>query len=418
MNKKYLEKLEYNKILHILETFSKTYIGKEKCLNLAPSKNVCFLLEQTDQALSLIYKKGTLPLSSIPNIDIAIKNLESNFALSAIDLLEIASIFKTSRELKEYLDLELQDIDLISEYFSSLYINKDLEIEILSKILDENTIADNASSKLNYIRKAQKNLSLEIRNKLNTIVHSTTYSKYLQDSVITIKNERYVVPVKAEFRGQIKGFVHEISSSGSTIFIEPISVFELNSQLNDLKSDEQIEILRILEDLSQKVSKFTNELKNNIKIIGELDFIFARASFSKSINGIKPSINNKKQINLISARHPLIDTTKVVPIDISIGDKYSSLIITGPNTGGKTVALKTTGLLLLMAYSGILMPSNEKSSIYVFDEIFADIGDEQSIAESLSTFSAHMLNIIEITKSATENSLILLDELRFWNRPN
>ena len=418
MNKKYLEKLEYNKILNILETFSKTYIGKEKCLSLKPSNKVSFLLEQTDQALSLIYKKGSLPISSIPNIDIAIKNLESNFAVSTIDLLEIASIFKAARELKEYLDLEAQDIDLISEYFSSLYINKELEIEILSKILDENTIADNASSKLSSIRKAQKNLSLEIRNKLNTIVHSTTYSKYLQDSVITIKNERYVVPVKAEYKGQIKGFVHEISSSGSTIFIEPISVFELNSQLNNLKSDEQIEILRILEDLSQKVSKFTNELKNNIKIIGELDFIFAKATFSKSINGIKPSINNKKYVNLVSARHPLIDNIKVVPIDISIGDKYSSLIITGPNTGGKTVALKTTGLLLLMAYSGLLIPANEKSSIYVFDEIFADIGDEQSITESLSTFSAHMLNIIEITKSATKNSLILLDELRFWYGSN
>ena len=418
MNNKYLEKLEYNKILNILETFAKTYIGKEKCLSLNPSNKVSFLLEQTDQALSLIYKKGSLPISAIPNIDIAIKNLESNFAVSAQDLLEIASIFKASRELKEYFDIEIQDAELISEYFNALYTNKDLEIEILSKILDENTIADNASSKLNSIRKAQKNLSLEIRNKLNTIVHSTTYSKYLQDSVITIKNERYVVPVKAEFRGQIKGFVHEISSSGSTIFIEPISVFELNSQLNDLKSDEQIEILKILEDLSKKVSNFTNELKNNIKIIGELDFIFAKASFSKSMNGVKPSINEQKQINLLSARHPLIDSTKVVPIDISIGDKYSSLIITGPNTGGKTVALKTTGLLLLMAYSGILVPANEKSSIYVFDEIFADIGDEQSISESLSTFSAHMLNIIEITKSATQNSLILLDELRFWNRSN
>ena len=271
---------------------------------------------------------------------------------------------------------------------------------------------------MKLIRKSQKNLSLEIKNKLNTIVHSSTYSRYLQDNVITMRNERYVVPVKEEYRGQIKGFVHDISSSGSTVFVEPISVFELNNELNNLKTDEQIEILRILEELSRKFMAITNELKTNVKLIGEIDFIFAKASFSKSINGIKPTLNKNKYINLISARHPLIDKEKVVPIDISIGEKYSSLIITGPNTGGKTVALKTTGLLLLMAYSGLLIPTNENSSIYVFDNIFADIGDEQSIAESLSTFSAHMLNIVEITKSATEDSLILLDELRFWYRPN
>lgn len=418
MNKKYLEKLEYNKILYILETFSKTYIGKEKCLNLQPSKNVSFLLEQTYQAYNLICKNGNLPISAIDNIDIYIKNLESNFALNSSDLLKLTHILKTSRELKEYFIFEKEDFSFIAEYFFSLYINKPLEKEIANIILDENTISDNASSKLSSIRKAQKDVSLEIKNKLNTIIHSQTYSKYLQDNIVTIKNERYVVPVKEEYRSQIKGFVHEISSSGSTVYIEPLAVFDLNNKLNNLKTDEQIEILRILDMLSKKFACITNELKSNVEIIGDLDFIFAKASFSKSINGIKPIINTKKYVNLISARHPLIDSTKVVPIDISIGDTYSSLIITGPNTGGKTVALKTTGLLLLMAYSGILIPANEKSSIYIFDEIFADIGDEQSIAESLSTFSAHMLNIIEITKSATENSLILLDELRFWYRSN
>ena len=410
MKQKYLEKLEYNKILEILSTFSKTYIGKEKCLNIKPSKNVEYLLEQTYEAYNLTCRNGSLPLSAIDNIDILIKNLESNFALTASDLLKLTHILKTSRELKEYFFFE-EDYNLISEYFSMLYINKTLEKEISDKILDENTIADNASSKLKTIRKQQKDLSLQIRNKLNTIVHSATYSKYLQDSVITIRNERFVIPVKEEYRGQIKGFVHDISSSGSTVFIEPLAVFELNNELNNLKTDEQIEILRILEELSKKFMLITNELKSNVSLIGEIDFIFAKASFSKSINGINPVLNNNKYINLISARHPLIDKEKVVPIDISIGEKYSSLIITGPNTGGKTVALKTTGLLLLMAYSGILIPANENSSIFIFDNIFADIGDEQSIAESLSTFSAHMLNIVEITKSATESSLILLDEL-------
>ena len=415
MNIKYLQKLEYNKILEILCSFSKTYIGLEKCKKLLPSKNVDFLLNQTYQAYNLINKIGVLPISSIHNVDICIKNLESNFSLSTGDLLKLCHILKTSRELKEYFSVDLKDYNLISDYFNSLYIHKDLEKEISDKVLDENTIADNASVKLNSIRKAQKNLSLEIRNKLNTIVHSSTYSKYLQDNVITIKNERFVIPVKSEYRGQIKGFVHDISSSGSTIFIEPLVVFELNNQLNNLKADEHIEILKILEDLSKKLSIITSELKSNIEIIGELDFIFAKACYSKSINGILPSINSNKYINLISARHPLISKEKVVPININIGQKYSSLVITGPNTGGKTVALKTTGLLLLMAYSGLLIPANENSSIYIFDEIFTDIGDEQSISESLSTFSAHILNIVEITKYCTNNSLILLDELRLWN---
>ena len=409
MNSKYLDKLEYNKILEILESFAKTYLGKNLCRNLKPSTNVSFLLEQTNQALGLIYKKGNLPLSSIPNIDIAIKNLESNFALTALDLLEIGSILKTSRELREYFLNE--DCNLILDSCDLIYINKLLEKEIFDKILDENTIADSASSKLSSIRKSQKNLGVEIKNKLNSIVHSNTYSKYLQDSIVTIKNERYVIPVKEEYRSQIKGFVHDVSSSGSTIFIEPLAVFELNNELNNLKAEEAIEIAKILTELSKKLMVITNELKNNIQLIGQLDFIFAKASFSKKLNGIKPNINNEKYINLIQARHPLIDESKVVPIDISIGKDYSSLIITGPNTGGKTVCLKTTGLLLLMAYSGILIPCKENSSIYVFDNIFADIGDEQSIAESLSTFSSHILNIVEIAKNATQNSLILLDEL-------
>lgn len=411
MNKKYLEKLEYNKVLENLCLFAKTYIGIQKCKALAPSSNVNYLLEQTYEAYNLICRNGNLPISPIDNIDILIKNLESDFSLTASDLLKLTHILKTAREIKEYFSFNQEDYELIADYFSNLYTNKQLEKEITDKILDENTISDNASTKLKAIRKSQKNLSLEIKNKLNTIIHSQTYSKYLQDNVVTIKNERYVVPVKEEYRGQIKGFVHDVSSSGSTVFIEPLSVFELNNQLNNLKADEQIEILRILEELSKKFASITDELKNNVTLIGEIDFIFAKASFSKSINGIKPELNKNKVINLISARHPLIDKDKVVPIDISIGENYSSLIITGPNTGGKTVALKTTGLLLLMAYSGLLIPANENSSIYVFDNIFADIGDEQSIAESLSTFSAHMLNIVEITKSASENSLILLDEL-------
>ena len=225
MYQKYLNKLEYNKIKEQLEGFAKTYIGKEKCKNLVPSNNVTCLLEQTYQALNLIYRNGSIPLSSIPNINMPIKSLESNFSLNMEDLLNLASILKTSRELKEYLDLSLDNIDLISEFFSNLYINKPLEKEIFDKILDENTVADNASTKLNSIRKSQKNLVADIKNKLNSIVHSSTYSKYLQDNTVTIKDERYVVPVKEEFRGQIKGFIHGFSSSRFYCFYRTISCF-------------------------------------------------------------------------------------------------------------------------------------------------------------------------------------------------
>ena len=311
MNKKYLEKLEYDKVLENLCSFSKTYVGMEKCKNLVPSSNVEYLLTQTYEAYNLICRNGNLPLSEIANIDILIKNLESNFSLTIFDLLKLTHILKTARELKEYFFFD-EEYANISEYFSSLYMNKSLEKEISDKILDENTIADNASLKLKSIRKSQKDVALEIKNKLNSIIHSSSYSKYLQDNVVTIKNERYVVPVKEEYRSQIKGFVHDISSSGSTIFIEPISVFELNNKLNNLKADEQIEILRILEELSKKFAQITNELKSNVTLIGEIDFIFTKAAYSKSINGIKPIINESKYINLISARHPLIDQNTVV----------------------------------------------------------------------------------------------------------
>ena len=412
MQKKTLEKLEYNSILNLLQNYSKTYIGKKHCNELIPSNNIDKInlnLSQTDMALSMIIQNGLPPLDPIPNIEVWLKKLDGNIELPTKGLLEIASILKLSRELKQYFNNA--NYNLISEYFLNLYINPEIEKEIYGKIIDENTIADNASKKLSSIRKAQKNISISIKESLNKIVHSNTYSKYLQDNIITIKNDRYVIAVKEEYRSHIKGFVHDISSSGSTVFIEPISAFELNNELNNLKADETIEILRILKDLSNKLCPIWQNLKQNLDLIGIIDFIFAKANFSKSFDGIKPDINNKKYINLISAKHPLIDKNRVVPIDINIGTDFSTLIITGPNTGGKTVALKTTGLLLLMAYSGILIPANEKSSIYVFDDIFADIGDEQSIADSLSTFSSHMLNIVEITKLATPNSLILLDEL-------
>ena len=248
-------------------------------------------------------------------------------------------------------------------------------------------------------------------SKLNTFLHSSTYSKYIQENVITIRNDRYVIPVKDEYRGQIKGFVHDISSSGSTVFIEPISVFELNNELANLKNEENLEIEKILQDLSKLFYPYSNEIKEDIECIGKLDFAFAKAKYSKAIHGITPKINTQKQIILKDAKHPLLDQEKAVPISLELGTTFNTLVITGPNTGGKTVTLKTVGLLTAMACSGLNIPASTQSSIFVFDNIFADIGDDQSITESLSTFSAHMTNIVDIVKNSTENSLILVDEL-------
>ena len=318
-----------------------------------------------------------------------------------------------AEELKSYFSSFTDDVsfDSLSLYFMTLYSNSSVTQKISKSIIDSETIADNASPTLASIRRHQRQTEQEIKNKLNTILHSSTYSKYMQENVITIRNDRYVIPVKQEYRSQIKGFIHDMSASGSTIFIEPIAIFELNNKLNNLKIEENSEIEKILYNLSSLLFPYTNELSMDIETIGKLDFIFAKARYSNSINGITPKINDEKFIDLIQARHPLIDAEKVVPISISIGKEYSLLIVTGPNTGGKTVTLKTTGLLELMACSGLNIPAKENSSIYVFDEIFADIGDDQSISDSLSTFSSHMTNIANIVNLSTENSLILVDEL-------
>lgn len=411
------DKLEYNKILELLSNECLTYIGKDISINLMPvfkQAKVSKLLQETEEASCLTVRKGNLPISSIPNIEIYIKNLSSSNSLNAKGLLDVAKILKLSRELKEYFykdeDFDLSLFPILDTYFSCFYSNPGIENKILSSILDENIISDDASSKLASLRRNRRKLETEIKDSLNNMIHSS-FSKYVMEALVTIRNDRYVIPVKEEFRGNVKGFIHDVSSSGSTVFIEPMNVFELNNKINNLKMEETIEIQKILEDLSKLLFGISNEIDNNVRLIGNLDFIFAKAKLSKKMNAILPKINNEKIINLKSARHPLIDSSLVVPIDIEIGSNYNSLIITGPNTGGKTVSLKTVGLLTLMACSGLHIPANENSSIYVFDNVFADIGDEQSIVESLSTFSAHMVNTINILNNATPNSLILLDEL-------
>lgn len=415
MNTKYLDKLEYYKILDKLQDFAITPFGKKQAQELLPlstQSTIEHLLAQTDEAITLCVKYGSAPIAPISNITPIIKSLESGASLSAKSLLEVAKILRISSSLKNYFYQEdVSSFPLLLEIFSKLYTNPTILANITSAILEDETICDNASSTLRSIRRNQHNLEEHIRNKLNSFVHSGNYAKYIQDAVITIRNDRYVILVKNEHRTMIKGFIHDISSSGSTVFMEPMVIFELNNEMNRLKSEEKVEIEKILSNLSTLLLPFLSELCLDYELIGNLDFIFAKAKFSLEHECIIPTFNDKKFVHLLEARHPLIPKTQVVPIDISVGEDFSTLVITGPNTGGKTVTLKTFGLLCCLANSGVPIPAKEHSSVYAFDAIFADIGDEQSIQESLSTFSAHMSNIIEILKNATSNSLILLDEL-------
>ena len=415
MNKNYLKKLEFDQVLQKLTEYCHTYIGKEKALELEPSSDKDYVkkaLLETSEAVSLMERNSTPPISEIEDIRVYIKMLESSSTLTAKALLDICNILNMADELKTYFSDFLNDesYENLRIYFENLYTNSTIVDKIKKSIIDSETIADNASSTLSTIRRHIRQAEQEVKNKLNSILHSS-YSKYMQENVVTIRNDRFVIPVKQEYRSQIKGFVHDISSSGSTVFIEPMSVFEANNTINNLRVDEAAEIEKILQNLSSLLFPYTEELFSDIESIGMLDFIFAKAKYSNSIKGITPTINDAKYVNLIKARHPLIDAASVVPITINIGQDYSLLIITGPNTGGKTVSLKTVGLLEAMACSGLNIPAEEKSSIYVFDEIFADIGDDQSIADSLSTFSSHMKNISNIVNTATPESLILVDEL-------
>ena len=411
-----LKKLEFDKILKILEDFCITEKGKILVKSLLPSNNyevVKSSLSETEEAVNLIYKNSIPSFYNFFGIGISIKNLESGLSLSIPAILNLNIILKTAYGLKKYFNkdyIKSIDFPILSDIFNMLYTNKSIIDEIDKSISEDEVIQDEASLELKSIRKKQKNLEQNIRSKLNDMIHGS-FSKYLQDNIITIRNDRFVIPVKEEYRSFVKGFVHDISNAGSTLFIEPTSIFEMNNEINRLKKEEDIEIEKILQKLSFLFEPYIEELKNDVDLIARLDFIFAKAKYSKKINGITPILNKDKKIELINARHPLIEENKVVPISLSLGKDFSTLLITGPNTGGKTVTLKTVGLLTCMACSGLNIPVSERSTVYVFDKIFADIGDDQSIADSLSTFSSHMINIVSIVKNANENSLVLVDEL-------
>lgn len=413
MDLKSLEKLEFNKICEILKEFCITYIGKNYASNLQPLSSKSEILKaqkQTTEATILLYRKGSIPVSEIEDITPHIKKLNSSLFLSAKQLLDLAQILKIATNLKDYFfstDIDMSEFTNLDGLFNNLYTNPSIEKAIFTAIIDENTISDDASQNLKTIRKNIRNKEQEIRSKLNSFIHS----KYVQESVITMRSGRFVIPVKNEYRQEVKGFIHDISSSGSTVFVEPIAIFDLNNDLNNLRNEENIEIEKVLQKLTSLFFPIIDSIVNNINLIGLIDFIFAKAKYSNSLDATEPVINDKKIIDLKQAWHPLLNKHAAIKNDIPIGEEYTSLIITGPNTGGKTVTLKTAGLLVIMAMSGLHITAKENSSIFIADNVFADIGDEQSISDSLSTFSSHMTKIAQILNQATENSFILLDEL-------
>lgn len=418
MKEKTLKTLEYYKIVDLLAEKAESSLGKEKVKELKPLTDldkIEYLQRETEEAYSLLIKRGNPPLFGIYNIAPEVRRAELGGVLTPGSLLKIADSLRASRALKSYIRETKEDkasnYPIIEALVENLSVYRHIEGEIDNAIVSENEISDNASPSLRSIRKQIANKNEAIRVKLNEIVNSQSYKKYLQDSIITVREGRYVIPVKAENRGNVPGLVHDMSGSGATLFVEPMAVVQLNNELRELELKEKEEIERILKALSGLVAEEAEGIINNQKILQELDFIFAKGKLALEMRATKPILNNKGYINIKKGRHPLLKVEKVVPIDVYLGKDFTSLIITGPNTGGKTVTLKTVGLLTLMAQSGLHVPADFNSEIAVFNQVFADIGDEQSIEQSLSTFSSHMVNIVDILENMEYNSLILFDEL-------
>ncbi len=418
MNNKTLNTLEYNKIVKLLLERTESELGREKASEIKPIANkdkAEYLLMETGEALSLLIKRGNPPLYGIHSIKHELKRIEMGGSLSPGSLLKISDSLRVARGLRKY--IREDESDKVSSYptieglVGNLMTFKSIEDEINNAIINENEISDNASSALRNIRRQIIGKNTAIRDKLNSIINSQANKKYLQDSIVTMREGRHVIPVKQENRGKVPGLVHDISSSGATVFVEPMAVVELNNELRELEIKEREEIERILHELSNMVGEVSESIRGNQSILQDLDFIFAKGKLALDMNATKPILNNRGYINIKKGRHPLLDPKSVVPISVYLGDEFTSLIITGPNTGGKTVTLKTVGLLTLMAQSGLHIPADYNSEIAVFDQVFADIGDEQSIEQSLSTFSSHMTNIVDILENVDKNSLILFDEL-------
>ncbi|QGU94978.1 endonuclease MutS2 [Clostridium bovifaecis] len=414
MNDKALRVLEFDKIKEQLKKYTATSASKDIIDELKPYDSAFEVrehLEETREAFQLLIKKGDPPFEGMYDVREGIGKAEKGFLLLPVQLLRIANLLRCARRFKGYIGHkeEEESFRVIEDIAEGLVPIKKLEDEIFTAILGEEEISDRASTTLYNIRKALRDKSTSIKSKVNSLVRS--YAQYLQESIYTVRGERYVLPVKVEYKGAVPGLVHDQSSSGATLYIEPMSLVDLNNEIKELKLKEKAEIERILQELSGKIYDNIDLVKNNANILWELDFIFTKAKYAGSINGICPDINENGHFNIIRAKHPLIDPKVVVANDTYLREGINSLVITGPNTGGKTVTLKTVGLLHIMAMSGIMIPAGEGSEISFFKEVFADIGDEQSIEQSLSTFSSHMTNIVKIINNADENSLALFDEL-------
>ena len=406
--------LEFDKVLAALAEHAISPAAKELCLSLSPAEtreDAEKALGQTASAEKLLLNFGAPSFGSLKDVTGACARAQNGAQLAPSELLAAANVLKLTERLKKFLDEHLDESDALSEDRYSLVPNNYLADKIISSFVGEDEVADGASPALREIRRKQAQARNKIKSSLDSLVRSQQTQKYLQENIVTQRNGRYVIPVKAEYRSEIAGLVHDTSSSGATLFIEPMSVVNANNELSELDAKERAEIDRILSALSSEVGDYAETISEDFRTARFFDFCFAKARYAAALRAVRPELNENGIIQAEKARHPLISKDRCVPIDIALGDKYSALIVTGPNTGGKTVSLKTTGLLCLMAKSGLFVPCRDEAKIGFFDRVFADIGDEQSIEQSLSTFSAHMANISSILTQITPNSLVLMDEL-------
>lgn len=415
MNQKALTKLEFDKIIHILAGHAASAGARELCNHLLPSDSLSDIRQaqsETSDALRRVWQKGSMSFGGIRDIRGSVKRLEIGGVLGMGELLQIMSLLETAGKAKQYGQREPEETerDSLDESFELLEPVASLAQEIRRCILAEDAMADDASSALREVRRAMRQMDDKVHSTLNSMVNGSVRT-YLQDAVITMRDGRYCLPVKAEYRNQVPGMIHDQSSTGATLFVEPMAVIKLNNEYKELQIREQREIEKVLVTLSETAAGYKELILDDYELLVRLDFIFAKALLAKEMNASMPIFNEEGRINIKDGRHPLLDAQKVVPVSIRLGKDFDLLIVTGPNTGGKTVSLKTVGLFTLMGQAGLHIPAFERSELAVFDNIFADIGDEQSIEQSLSTFSSHMSNIVSILKDATLNSLVLFDEL-------
>ena len=415
MNNKTLIKLEFDKIISMLENEASSFRGKQLCRRLKPVTDLTkidLLQEQTAAAFTRIIKKGRISFGDAAPVEESLKRLEIGGALNTAELLRICRLLSNTARAKSYGRHDTQEdlADCLDIYFDGLEPLTPLSNEIERCIISEDEISDDASSALKHIRRSMYNLNDRVHTTLSGLVNGSLRT-YLQDALITMRGDRYCIPVKAEYRSQVQGLIHDQSASGSTLFIEPMAIVKLNNDLKELYVQEQDEIRKILASLSEEAAQYIEEIRTDYRSLTDLDFIFARGALALTMRASRPILNEEGRIRIREGRHPLLDQKKVVPITVSLGDEFSLLIITGPNTGGKTVSLKTVGLLTLMGQAGLHIPAGDRSEIAVFRQVYADIGDEQSIEQSLSTFSSHMTNIVSFLKKVDDRSLVLFDEL-------